>query len=149
MRQRRGPHTPRGRRLRTVALAIAVTAGVFGMHVLGTHGTGTHPEMSEVLVAGAEAVPMVLASDLVASAHPTYPGNPGTATPGDDQPLPSGGSLALCLAILGAVLSILLVRTGTRVARPTAARSRPVRSLRRITREREPPSRYGLSVMRC
>ena len=135
--------------MRAVALAIAVTAGVLGMHVLGTHGTGTHPEMSEVLAAGAEAVPIVLASDLVASVDPTYPGDPGTATPGGDQPLPWEASLALCLAVLGAVLSILLVLGGRRITRPLATRSRPGPSLGRISREREPPSLYRLSVMRC
>lgn len=125
--------------LRTRGARIVATlalCGLFAMHGWGTHGTMSH---------GHEMSPTV-------GTHAMTDASASCDCPDDGQPTTDSDSesvLALCLAVLVALVAMavrLLIRrlTWARVARWARAELPPL-----IRRDRDPPNRFALCVIRC
>ncbi|MGA8209009.1 MAG: DUF6153 family protein [Nocardioidaceae bacterium] len=127
-----------------VATVLAVLAGLLGMHVLSSHGSG-HGSGN-----GSGHHPVGMAGVSVVGAASTQPQQLGALTGSGGQGSGTRSLAGLCLWVLSALLLALLWRrTGARdpvlwsVDRPVAARV-PARR-----RSRPPPSLVDLSICRC
>lgn len=117
--------------LRSAVLVVALVAGLFAMHGLGTHGAHA-----------AEAVP-----ETSSSAHAAH------HAPAESEPESEGGAglLGLCLVLLSAGLIWVWTRRGERLWWRTTRRVPDRRDLARPARARghSPPLRAELSIWRC
>lgn len=137
-------------RLVRLAAAVAITAGLFGMHVLAHHGATHEP------IARADSALMSMSAD-AGDAH-------ATATSPDRDAMAGGGAhgtghglagmVMMCVAVLAAAITLLgllvLVRVGLRwwaLPRLTLTRLRPVRW--NPPAGTGPPPAWRFSVVRC
>jgi hypothetical protein len=136
---------PRGVR-RLVIAAIWATAflGLFAMHGLADHGAGGHDAMSSTMDRGVGHA-LVDLTGATAQVSPRHVGDELTA-PG--VPPGVGSASGLCLAIIGGLASLLLALLARRRRVVTLPVPGSVAALG-AGRERDPPCRVRLSVMRC
>lgn len=130
---------------RTLLVVTISLFGLFAMHGWGTHGTSAH---------GSAGMPRVSAAAERTSVHLALHEHSDSSHPGDTNgsaPAPGHdtGLLALCLAVLGAWIAIVvpLLRRHVTLAPPAQLRYGPPAAPR--IRDRDPPDLLALGVIRC
>lgn len=142
------------RRLLGIAVWMVLATGLFAMHGLGTHWTGSHPETAQPVKANASIHLTAQRTLHSATEGPesvsTSPGVHGSAT----SELSSSGSMneliSMCLAIVaGALAGFTATLLCHLKRRPLERTARSVQSFVIVGRDRDPPCLVRLSVMRC
>lgn len=142
------------RHLLGVVVWTLLATGLFAMHGLGNHGTGSHLDTAQPVSADLSAQlgmhgSFHSASDVQESA-PTSSGTPGLGMSQHSSPDPMGELVSMCLAILlGVLAGFAAALLGHLERRPLARAARTVQSTVIVGRDRDPPCLVRLSVMRC
>lgn len=123
---------------------VAALAGLFAMHGLSDHGAGGQEAMSQMSRAPDQAI----AGSTAVTERYNAPGSLAKNVTMPWAPLKDGGHASLCLAILGGLVSLLVALMARRHRSVGVLVPRRVPSLH-SGRERDPPCRLRLSVIRC